>query len=117
MRQESPEFIEAHGRLALVSGTQHGAAARQGGSRRQGNATHEAAARRLEYLHGDSAAVRLVAHRKLSQNIGWGVRIEQRLHDSAARFDETADPVGEIVGQGVSVKRLIHHGEHPFLQF
>ena len=63
-----------------------------------------------------TAAVGLVAHRKLGQNIGWGVRIEQRLHDSAARFDETADPVGEIVGQGVGVERLIHHDEHPFLQ-
>src|SRR5258707_7700744 len=80
LRQESPEFIEAHGRLALVSGTQHGAAARQGGSRRQGNATHEAAARRLEYLHGDSAAGCPVAPPQISQNNRGGGPGEKRPH-------------------------------------
>ena len=51
--------MKVHGRLARVPGTKHGAAARQGDRWRQGNAAHEAAARWLDHLHGDSAAVRM----------------------------------------------------------
>jgi len=102
-----------------VSGTQHGAAARQGGSRRQGQCPRTiAAALPGEYRHVHSARFpRRSPQAQFRTSGGASPRFEQRLQDSAARFDETADPVGENRRAGRERERLIHHGEHPFLHF
>src|SRR5262245_54701465 len=44
-------------------------APRERAERRQRDAAHDAAARTLHHLHGDGAALRLVAHRKLAQQV------------------------------------------------
>ena len=64
----------------------------------------------------DCAPVRLVADRKLGEDIRHRGRIEQRLHDTAARLDQTADAVGEVIRQAMRVERVLDHCQHPLLQ-
>ncbi len=80
------------------------------------DAAHTPLPHALDHVNIDGAAVRFVAHRKLSENVRHCGRIEQRLHDAAACLDQAADAVGEIVRQAVRLDCVLHHGQHPLLQ-
>jgi hypothetical protein len=80
---------------------------------RSRDAAHDAVVGALHHLHRHAALARFVAHCKFGHEIGQRVRIEQRLHQLAACFDQAADPVGKIVGQAIGLQGVCHHGQHP----
>lgn len=58
----------------------------------------------------------VVAHHELGQEIGQRAGVETRVDDATARAHDAADPGREIVGQLMSLERVLHHGQGPPLE-
>ncbi len=64
----------------------------------------------------DALLAGFIADRQFGQDIRQRCRIEQRVHDIAARLNQAADPIGEIVRQRMGMESIADHGEHPLFE-